>query len=344
MSVNVRLLPLFLLFVSNSLFAEVSESVTYGVNSDRPNFGGDPTLVGVNFYLIDIDSIDDANKRFGIDFFLNVSWQDSRLAIPESQRTGRSRTIPLDEIWSPRGLIVNDRGLRPQLPFVAAVDDEGRVQLRQRYAGQLAVDMDLREFPFDVQRLPIEIVSYQYSPDQLLFSSVAAIGLGERNPGADGWHFSLLEPEVGEFKLAAAGIVRPQLTFVLEARRDSFYILMTTMLPISLILFMAWTAFWLQPDIIPSRIGITTAAIFSLIAFGVSIRLSLPPVSYLTRTDIFLVGSMFMVFLALAVTVIGSRWANSDRMEKAQRLNAFARWAYAGLFGVVALTAYAIDL
>jgi hypothetical protein len=40
--------------------------------------------------------------------------------------------------------------------------------------------------------------------------------------------------------------------------------------------------------------------------------------------------------VALGVAVIGSRWASSDRMEQALRLNGIARWAYVGLFGLIA--------
>lgn len=109
-------------------------------------------------------------------------------------------------------------------------------------------------------------------------------------------------------------------------------------LPVSLIVFMSWTAFWLQPNIVPPRIGISTASIFSLVAFGITTRLSLPRVSYLTRADIFVLGCTLLVFLGLSVAVIGSRWASSDRMDRALHLNAAARWAYAGLFGVVILT------
>ncbi len=43
--------------------------------------------------------------------------------------------------------------------------------------------------------------------------------------------------------------------------------------------------------------------------------------------------------MALGVAVIGSRWASSDRMEQALRLNAIARWIYVGLFGLVATIA-----
>jgi len=330
-----NVLPLFLLLVSHSLLAENPEPGVHELVGDRPNAEGDATLITVGLYLLDIDSVDDAKQRFSVDMFVNISWQDPRLAIDEHLRVGQNRIIPLDEIWSPRGLVVNDRGLSPQLPLVADVDDIGRILYRQRFTGDLAVDMDLREFPFDTQRLPIKIVSYQYSPDHVHFSSPTAIALDDRELGAGGWQFRMLEPEIGEFKIAAAGVVRPQLTFVIEAERIAFYYLVTMLLPITLIIFMSWTAFWLQPDIIPARVGISTASIFSLIAFGFSIRLSLPPISYMTRTDIFVIGTMLMVFLALGVAVIGSRWANSDRMDDALRLNAVARWAYVGLFAIV---------
>lgn len=336
----IKILPLALLLMAPTLFAQNLESNSPELIGDRPNSGGAATEVAVSLYVIDIDSIDDVKQRFSIDFFVNISWQDSRLALEESLRAGRNRTLPLDEIWSPRGLIVNDRGLNRQLPLVADIDDLGRVQYRQRFSGDLAVDLDLREFPFDTQHLPITIVSYQYSPDEVRFASPTALSMDDRLSNADDWQYKMLEPEIGDFTIAAAGVVRPQLTIVIEAQRNARYYLLTMLLPITLILFMAWTAFWLQPNIIPPRIGISTASIFSLIAFGFSIRLSLPPVAYLTKTDVFVIGSMLMVFLALGVAVISSRWANSDRVESALRLNAIARWVYIGLFfAVVAATA-----
>ena len=97
--------------------------------------------------------------------------------------------------------------------------------------------------------------------------------------------------------------------------------------------------FWLQPNIVPPRIAIATASIFSLIALGVSIRLGLPKVSYLTKADIFVIGCTLMVFIALGIAVIGSRWAASDRMEQALKANAITRWVYVLVFILVAFAA-----
>jgi hypothetical protein len=75
--------------------------------------------------------------------------------LPEESRTGSTRTFPLGEIWTPRMLVVNDRGLSDQLAEIAEVDDDGNVLFQQRFSGELAVDLVFREFLFDVQRLPI---------------------------------------------------------------------------------------------------------------------------------------------------------------------------------------------
>ena len=318
--------------ISSALPAQGLESADPGLVGERPDATGAATMITTGVYLIDIDEIDDVSQRFSVDMFVSTTWQDPRLALPEKEQFGKIRMIPLDKIWTPRGLIVNDRGLNLQLPPVASVDALGNVQYRQRLSGELAADLNFKEFPFDVQRLPIDIISYQYQPDEVRFSSDSVITGDAESFSAEGWRFRILESEFGEFTVPGTGIARPRLTHFIEAQRNGQYYLLTMFLPMSLIVFMAWTAFWLQPNIVPPRIAISTASIFSLIALGFSIRLSLPRFSYITRADQFVIGCTLLVFLALGVAVIGSRWANADRMEHALRLNAVARWAYVGLF------------
>jgi hypothetical protein len=296
-------------------------------------------LITVAVYIFDIDEIDDVNQRFSVDLFMVAAWNDPRLALPEAEQNEQIRRFSMDNIWTPRALIVNDRGLSTQLPRIASVDDLGNVTTRQRVSGELAVSLELKDFPFDTQRLQIDIVSYEYSPDEVQFSVNTDVNADAESFSAAGWKLKIIEPEYGELTIPAAGISRTRLAYLIEAQRNSKYFLLTMLLPMSLIVFMSWTVFWLQPDIVPARIGISTASIFSLLALGFSIRLSLPAVSYMTRADLFVIGCTLLVFVALGVAVIGSRWASSNRMEQALRLNAIARWVYAGLFSLVAMIA-----
>ena len=335
-------LLLIVVHFSTSLGAQGLESTDLRLVNERPNSSGEATLVTFGIYIFDIDEIDDVNQRFSVDMFTIVTWHDPRMALPENERVGRIRSLPLDGIWAPLGLIVNDRGLSRQLPRAANIDDLGNVVYRQRLSGELAVALELEEFPFDKQRLPIDFVSYQHSPDEVRFAINTDIRGDSESFSAAGWQLRIIEPEYGEFTVPAAGLARPRLTYYIEAQRNAQYYLLTMFLPMSLIVFMSWTVFWLQPDIVPARIGISTASIFSLLALGFSIRLSLPAVSYMTRADLFVIGCTLLVFVALGVAVIGSRWASSDRMEQALRLNAVARWVYVGLFGLVATIAMTI--
>lgn len=328
--------------LSTAVAAQGLESADLHIVSERPNPSGDATLISVGILIFDIDEIDDVSQRFSVDMFTILAWHDPRLALPEDERVGRHRSVPMNEIWTPQGLVVNDRGLSTQLPLVASIDDLGNVVYRQRLSGQLAVALELSEFPFDKQRLPIDIVSYQYSPDEVRFLLNNDIRGDAGSFSAAGWRMNIVEPEYSEFTVPAVGVVRPRLTYYIEAQRNAQYYVMTMFLPMSLIVFMSWTVFWLQPDIVPARIGISTASIFSLLALGFSIRLSLPAVSYMTRADLFVIGCTLLIFVALGVAVIGSRWASSDRKEKALRLNAVARWVYVGLFGLVATIAIAL--
>ncbi|MGI9235247.1 MAG: hypothetical protein ACR2RD_16565 [Woeseiaceae bacterium] len=337
---RIALLLLVFALFTNELAADGLESTDMTLVGERPNASGAATIVTFRLYLIDIDRIDDVQQRFHVDMFVIISWQDPRLALPEAERSGQNRTLQLDEIWHPRGLIVNDRGLVPKYPRIVDVDDLGNVAYRQRLSGPLAVGLNFKEFPFDTQLLPIDVTSYQYTADQVRVSPDSDISVVAESIGAEGWQFKVLEPAIGEFR--AAEIVLPRLTYAIEAKRYVPYYVLTMFLPMSLIVFMSWTVFWLQPDLVPPRIAISTASIFSLIAFGFSIRLSLPPVSYLTRADFFVVGCTLLVFLALGMAVIGSRWARSDRMERALRLNAAVRWIYVVLFGVVGATAMVV--
>jgi len=331
------IVPVIALLFSTSLRAQDLQFSKAQLVAERPSVNGESTEVTIGVYLIDIDEIDDVRQRFSVDMFVNIAWHDPRLALPEKERSGQIRVFPMSDVWTPRGMIVNDRGLSPKLPLVVNVDAQGKVVYRQRFAGDLSVNLDLNEFPFDTQHLLIEIISYQYTPDEVRFSQETRFVADVKAFSVAGWSFSVPEPRFGELSIAEVGVVRPQLTLVIDAQRDSRYYLLTMFLPMSLIVFMSWTAFWIQPNVVPPRIAISTASIFSLIAFGFSIRLSLPRVSYMTHADLFVMGCTLLVFLALGAAVLGSRWASADKLEQAIRLNGVARWVYIALFLIVTI-------
>ena len=281
----------------------------------------------MRFGLIDIVDVEDRQQRFSIDAFVEVRWRDARLAF-ESADDAEQRTVSAGDIWTPRLLVVNSRGLQSSLPDVATVDRQGNVVLRQRLAGSLATDLELQNFPFDTQELTVDIVSYQYTPDELVYSDDSEIIAKVETFRSKGWSFDVLEPRFSIYRLSEDGTGTSLLRYVVRAERKSGFYVLTLALPMTLILFLAWMVHWLPPGVIPPRIGMSSATVFSLIALGVSFRLTLPAIDYLTRADRFVVFTTLLVAASLAVTILASSWASGDKLEEAERLSRRMRVAF----------------
>ncbi len=333
-------MPIKALFAVLLLCGAIAEAQPSSPQADwtgtRPNAGSEPDEITVRLGLLDITEIDDREQVFMADIFVEIQWRDPRLSVAGDAGVNL-RTFAVSEIWTPRLIAVNDRGLNRQLPDVVTVDRRGNVVLRQRFAGPLAVDLDLRNFPFDTQRLPIEIVSYQYDPSEIVFSEASEMVAKLDRLSGQGWTFTVLEPEPSVYRLKEGGRGGAQLTFALLAERKAAYYILTLALPMTLILFLAWMVHWLPVDVVPARMGMASATVFSLIAFGVSFRLTLPKIAYLTDADRFVLYSTLLVLVSLAVAVRTIRLASAERNDAAERLSRQARLAFPFLYGLIVL-------
>jgi hypothetical protein len=313
----------FLLAFANSVAAQDATAI-------RPGFGGKADEITVNVGLLDVVDIDNKAQLFSVDLFVQVKWHDPRLAA-NSDELDEFRTFRQSEVWTPRLTVLNDRGLEALLPEVVIVDRLGNVELRQRLAGPLAVDLDLREFPFDTQRLPVEVISYQYAPEELVFSKESAMITSLADFAGGGWVFGAAEPEISIYSLDGSGPGSSQLTFAVTAKREASYYVITLALPMTLILF---------PDIVPARMGMASATVFSMIALGVSSRLTMPDIAYLTAADRFVLYCTFLLIASLAVTVASARKIGRGDTDAANRLTRTARRAfpfvYIGILGTLA--------
>jgi hypothetical protein len=287
----------------------------------------------VGVAVFDVTEVDDKSQSFNVDFHLSVRWRDPRLA--DLDGSSSARRLRLDQVWHPALDVFNQRDISLRFPGVVRVDAEGNVHYRQRYYGTLSSPLDLREFPFDQHALPIHLVSYTYSPSEIALTLDEARSghLGEFS--AAGWEFETGEVRIYAEQLRTLGEERARMTFEILGRRDSGFYLWTAILPLSLIVLMAWAVFWIDPEYLPAQIGLSTASVFTLIAFRLSLRLMLPPVSYMTKADQFLFGATLLVFLALGEAVATGGMAKRGREKQAKKVDRWARWIYAIAFAVI---------
>lgn len=295
----------------------------------RPDPPDVTTVVEVEVVVGDVIAIHDVEQSFELDVYVQAAWEDPRLAGDGMRR------LPIDEIWHPRAQILNERDLRALLAPVATVGPEGDVRFVQRLIGTVAAPMDLREFPRDRQKFPIRIVALGHGPDEVELRPGRSAPLTVAGFSVAGWALEPGEARSETITIAGAGIERPAVTFELDGRRDVGFYRWTFYLPLVLIVLMAWLVFWIDPSLLPPQVGLGTGAVFSLIAFRLSLRLSLPPVSYMTRVDQYLLGCTVLVFLALGQAVATGRLAKQGREDAARALDARGRWIYLAVFGLL---------
>jgi hypothetical protein len=102
-----------------------------------------------------------------------------------------------------------------------------------------------------------------------------------------------------------------------------------------LIVFMAWTVFWLDPSQLGPQLGVATASVISFVAFQIKLQEMLPGVDYLTRMDRYILGATILVFLAFGEAILTGGLAAKGRADLSRRIDRWSRWVYVILFGVL---------
>lgn len=295
----------------------------------RPDQGGGPTHVRVGLYILDVVRIEEATESFTVDFLLVVRWRDDRLSRRALGHSLAGCLLSLDQVWHPRIGIVNQRQLASRGDEILRVDDAGNVDFRVGYFGDLGAPLDLHRFPFDSQRLGIAIASDHSPSDVELVGDPETTGLYPRVHIA-GWNVVRVDDAPLARAIEAAGTTYPVTEFAIWIEREKGYYYWKVFLPLTLILAMAALVFWLDPRDYSVQIGVSTASVFTLIAFLLSLGRYLPRVSYLTSADLFLLGALVLVFAALAECVVTSRLAQTGRADTARVIDRWARWFYLG--------------
>lgn len=288
----------------------------------RPEPLDRPTRVQVNLYVIDIESIDDVGQTFKADVVVRSRWQDARVALSGAR-------LGLDDLWHPNLRIANLRSSDQDGDVFLEVLEDHTVQTTQRFRGDLASRLDLRRFPFDRQRLTIMILAAGHSAaDVLLEVDGAGTEPSFSIPnwivvlhGSEG---SVVEADFGSGTMDS--ISRSAVQYQLGAQRHVGFYRWRVLAPLSLVVFLSWVVFWIDPANLNPQMSVAATSILTLIAYFMSLSDLLPNVSHLTLLDEFVFACLCFVFLACVEAVISSRMAsNPKNLPKAIRLDRWCR-------------------
>jgi Neurotransmitter-gated ion-channel transmembrane region len=212
------------------------------------------------------------------------------------------------------------------------------VRLMSSYAGKFRAPMDLRDFPFDRQVLPIYVESSANIED-LTFDG--GMEKKARRGGEQGWpadprnvlsdRVRLPEWDIEEIRVRHTpeyyGFINQSFSrFRIEihvARRPAFYVWKIIAIE-ALLVILSWVVFLLDPANLGDRATVAVTLLLATVAFSYVVGGITPRISYLTLLDDFLLGSFFLIFLASAESAVVFRLYRRGEGRAATRID---RWS-----------------
>ncbi|XP_048398929.1 glycine receptor subunit alphaZ1 isoform X1 [Stegostoma tigrinum] len=295
----------------------------------RPNFKGPPVNVTCNIFINSFGSIAETTMDYRLNIFLRQQWNDPRLAYSEFPDDSLDLDPSmLDSIWKPDLFFANEKGAH----FHEITTDNkllrifknGNVLYSIRLTLSLSCPMDLKNFPMDVQTCIMQLESFGYTMNDLIFQwDEKAVQVAE---GLTLPQFILQEEKdlrdctkhynTGKFTCIEA-------RFHLE--RQMGYYLIQMYIPSLLIVILSWVSFWINMDAAPARVGLGITTVLTMTTQSSGSRASLPKVSYVKAIDIWMAVCLLFVFSALleyaAVNFVSRQHKELLRFRRRRRLH-----------------------
>uniref|UniRef100_A0A3Q1I337 Uncharacterized protein n=1 Tax=Anabas testudineus TaxID=64144 RepID=A0A3Q1I337_ANATE len=270
----------------------------------RPNFKGPPVNVTCNIFINSFGSITETTMDYRLNVFLRQQWNDPRLAYKEYPDDSLDLDPSmLDSIWKPDLFFANEKGAN----FHEVTTDNkllrifqnGNVLYSIRLTLTLSCPMDLKNFPMDSQICTMQLESFGYTMNDLIFEwlDVGAVQVAddlmlpqfvlkeEKGLGYCTKHYN-----TGKFTCI-------EVKFYLE--RQMGYYLIQMYIPSLLTVILSWVSFWINMDAAPARVGLGITTVLTMTTQSSGSRASLPKVSYVKAIDIWMAVCLLFVFAAL---------------------------------------------
>ncbi len=233
---------------------------------------------------------------------LITSWTDPRLAIKTAPAMTLYGTDVFDKglIWGPRLTFANRRDLTNPIDGVVRTYNTGRVEVVQRYLATYAMNLNMRDFPFDTQKFVWNIRSTTHNKSVLMFRPVRDVQI-LKNTSLQ--LQVLLDPTFSYSNYNQStytiteGIFKDfhLLSVSMDAQRLATMSSIFLIFPICLLCSALCLVFSQEPSN-NARLSVPLGCITSCLAFSYVVSNQCPPVSYTTRLHL-------MIFFTYTVSI-----------------------------------------
>jgi hypothetical protein len=289
--------------------------------------------------VLNLSSINEVTECFELTGYLLAQWRDPRLTYLPTGPHDKYRILTPGSVWRPRLVIINEVEPRHSDESSLRVEPDGLMSYSERFGALMTSTFHLKTFPFDAQKLEVIVhpftdqqQSIAFVPSQLpvwtatKFNSYSSL---------ESWRFKSLTSNIS---LASSQFGKDEIAevrFEMAVQRRRGFYLWKVFLPLLLMVVVSWSVFWFDPPEVSSQVTIAVTTILTIIAFALTISLTLPRVPYLTFADAFFLTCYIFTFVTMfELTAVHIAYRN-ERRKLAGRIRRTARWLVPSAFVVI---------
>eukprot|EP01062_Namystynia_karyoxenos_P076483 TRINITY_DN750_c0_g1_i2.p1 TRINITY_DN750_c0_g1~~TRINITY_DN750_c0_g1_i2.p1 ORF type:complete len:592 (+),score=149.28 TRINITY_DN750_c0_g1_i2:77-1852(+) len=276
---------------------------TWGSGYDKTRAPKNVTLVKISATINKITGLSEKTQEYGLNFYFRQMWQDSRLQWDpdEFDNITELTHVPSQALWTPDTFFVSANRAESFEEFTI-VKYDGSVAWSARFLVTFFCSMDFQYYPFDVQNCTCHLESYGYSPDVLVLEPAEE----DTRPWNVGLDVSEVDVKrVGVYMLTGlnfrGGMVRyhtlyfSRVTWGLTFSRSWSRYLLTTFVPLWLVVALSCIGSWISPDAAPARVAMGITTVLVLITLMYTLTRSLPETNKATAMDMYFVLCIVVV-------------------------------------------------
>ncbi|XP_072012094.1 gamma-aminobutyric acid receptor subunit delta isoform X4 [Engystomops pustulosus] len=227
----------------------------------RPGIGGPPVIVAVDIEVTSIDHISEINMEYTMTVFLRQSWKDERLAYNHTNKTLGFDSRFVEKLWLPDTFIVNAKSAWFHDVTVEnkliRLQPNGVILYSSRITSILSCDMDLTKYPLDEQECRLDLESYGYSAEDILYNWSES---QDQIHGLD--KLELAQFTITDYRFTKEGMNFksagrfPRLTLHFHLKRNRGMYIIQSYVPSILLVVMSWVSFWISQSAVPARVSL----------------------------------------------------------------------------------------
>ncbi|XP_028849029.1 gamma-aminobutyric acid receptor subunit delta isoform X1 [Denticeps clupeoides] len=289
----------------------------------RPGIGGPPVNVAMAIEVASIDHISEANMEYTMTVFLRQSWRDDRLTYNHTNKTLGLDSRFVDKLWLPDTFIVNAKSAWFHDVTVEnkliRLQPDGIILYSSRITSTVACDMDLTKYPMDEQECMLDLESYGYSSEDIVYhwsdSQRHIHGLDKLELSQFTITNYRFVTEMMNFKSAGRF---PRLSLRFQLRRNRGVYIIQSYMPSILLVAMSWVSFWISQSAVPARVSLGITTVLTMTTLMISARSSLPRATAIKALDVYFWICYVFVFAALVEYAFAHYNADYSKKEKAK--------------------------